>query len=38
MAAGGCDLVQLNALEAARELNVRLLIRAMDQELATVVS
>jgi aspartate kinase len=38
MAADGCDLVQLNALEAARELNVRLLIRAMDQELTTVVS
>ena len=38
IAAGGCDLVQLNALEAARELNVPLLIRAMDQELTTVVS
>ena len=38
MASEGCDLVQLNALEAARELNVRLLIRAMDQELTTTVS
>jgi aspartate kinase len=38
MAADGCDLVQLNALETARELNVRLLIRAMDQGLTTTVS
>jgi aspartate kinase len=38
MAADGCDLVQLDALETARELNVRLLIRAMDQGLTTTVS
>ena len=38
MAADGCDLVQLTALETARELNVRLLIRAMDQRLTTTVS
>ena len=37
MAGEGCDLVQLNALEAACELNVRLLIRAMDNGLTTIV-
>jgi aspartokinase len=37
MAEEGCDLVQLRALEAARDLNVRLLVRAMDHGLTTVV-
>ena len=37
MAAEGCDLVQIGALEAARDLNVRLLVRAMDHRLTTVV-
>jgi aspartate kinase len=37
MAMDGCELVQLRALEAARDLNVRLYVRALDNRLTTIV-
>ena len=38
MAERGCGLVQLGALEAARELNVRLVVRALQGDAGTVVT
>jgi aspartate kinase len=37
MAVGGCELVQLQALEAARDLNVRLVVRGVTGGVGTVV-
>lgn len=37
MAAGGCELVQRQALEAARDLKVRLVVRGMDGGIGTVL-